>query len=259
MKYLSGILFFLVCSSAISQVVMKDKIVLSASDSASRHVTGISSPENPSNAANAGSLLSGELIYMPATGVNQLSINLNPPLTQYVQGMILNFKTSASNTGPVSIQVNGLPLVSLKKNGSFNLDSLDLAADQMVNAIYDGTNFQVLSKLNRKCPPGFVDVNKDFCIEQIERDTMSWYLATKVCNDMNGRLCSQAEWAFACQKSTILSLVAMTNNLEWVDSAGNSSSQCKAMGVDQFAVPGCNSGYTQQCIVNRTFRCCYSK
>jgi hypothetical protein len=188
-----------------------------------------------------------------------LLVNLNPAVTQYVAGMIVNFKASASNTGAVTLQLNGLPPVPVKKNGSFPLDSLDLASGLMITVIYDGSAFQLLSKLNKRCPAGFVDVNKDFCIELIERDTMSWFLSTKTCGDMNARLCTQSEWAFACENSSLLNLVNMTDNLEWIDSAGNASNQCKAMGVDQLGYMGCNAGYTQICTVNRTFRCCYSK
>jgi hypothetical protein len=259
MKYLKSLFLFFISISAFSQVIISEKIVLSSPDSANRHVTGIAYPESPSNAANASSLLNGQLIYGQASGTNQLVVNLNPPVSQYIQGMVVNFKTSGANTGATTLQLNNLSPVPVKKNGTFPLDSLDLAPDQLVTVIFDGNSFQVLSRLNRRCPSGFVDVNKDFCIELVERDTMTWFQATKVCGDMNGRLCTQSEWAFACQQTPLLNLVNMTDNLEWIDSAGNSSNQCKAMGVDQVGYSGCNAGYTQVCTVNKTFRCCYSK
>ena len=259
MKFLKTLIFFFITISAFSQVIVKEEIIMTGVDSVDRRVMGISFPEDSSNAANAGSMSNGQLIFGEASGVNLLLINLNPAITQYILGMVINFKTSASNTGAVTIQLNGLAPVALMKNGAVQLDSMDLISNQMVTAIYDGNYFQVISKLNRKCPNGFADVNKDYCIELTERDSLNWFNATKICGDLNSRLCTQAEWAFACENSAMLNLINMIDNMEWIDSAANSSNQSKTMGVNGVGVAGCNSGHTQVFTENRSFRCCYSK
>ena len=259
MKHLKLLLLLFVSVSASSQVVVKDKIILTSTDSTERYVTGISFPQKETNAANAQSLQSGELIYASATGTNTLVLNQNPPVLQYVQGMIVNFKTSAANTGAVTIQLNALPPVSLKKNGSYAIDSFDLGAGQMITAIYDGTNFQMLSKIKRRCPAGFADVNKDYCIEMMERDTVNWFNSVKTCGDLNARLCTMSEWAYACQNAATLNVLGMTDNMEWVDSAANDPDEAKTMGKDILGSFGCNQGVTILWSFNKNFRCCYSK
>jgi hypothetical protein len=259
MRFFSILILFFLQIPAFSQVELKEKVILTSSDSSHRAVTGISYPQEQSNAINAGALVSGQLIYSEATGINVLTVTLYPEPVQYVQGMIVNFKATVNNTGPVQLQINNLSVAPLKKNGYLDLDSLDLVAGQPVTAIYDGANFQVLSRLNKKCPNGFVDVNADYCIEIVERDTINWFAAVKSCGDFNARLCTQSEWVFACQKSSVLNLLNMTDNMEWIDSAGNSGDNCKTMGMDQFGTPGCNSGYSRTFNLNKSFRCCYSK
>lgn len=244
----------------ISQVEVKTKIVLNGTTPADRTVTGISYPLKGNNAVNAGPMQSGSFIYSQAKGVNNLEINLLPPVDQYVTGMIVNFKVPENNTGAVSIKLNNLPNIELKKNGFFSLDSFDLSKDQIVSAIFDGSFFQILTKLNKRCPSGFVSVNKDFCIEMVERkDTINWFSATKTCGDLNARLCTPSEWSYACQKAATLNLVGMIDNLEWIDSASNSADQCKAMGMDAFGYFGCDAGWTALWTDKKMFRCCYSK
>lgn len=259
MKHLKLLLLLFITVSASSQVVVKDKIILTSTDSTERYVTGISFPQKETNAANALSLQSGELIYESATGTNALMLNQNPAVLQYVQGMVVNFKTTAVNTGAVTIQLNALPAVPLKKNGSNPIDSLDFGVGQMITAVYDGTNFQVLSKLKRRCPAGFVDVNKDYCIELLERDTVNWFNSVKTCGDLNARLCTMSEWAYACQNAATLNVLGMTDNMEWVDSAANDPDEAKTMGEDILGSLGCNQGVTILWSYNRNFRCCYSK
>jgi hypothetical protein len=240
-------------------VIVKEKIIMTGTDSTDRHVTGLSYPLLFSNAANGGSVLNGQLIYSEASGSNLLAINLSPAPAQYYQGMLVNFQVSSPNTAAVQVQLNGLPPVPLKKNGSDDLDSFDLFTGQIITALFDGSNFQILNKLHKRCPAGFVDVNKDYCIELVERDSMNWFFATKTCGNLNSRLCTQSEWAFACQNSSILNLVNMIDNMEWVDSAANSANQCKTMGINAVGVSGCNSGHTQPYNYNKSFRCCFSK
>ncbi len=61
------------------------------------------------------------------------------------EGLAISFKAAASNTGPATINVDGLGAVSLTKNGTSALAAGDLAAGVIYTAQYDGDGFQVLN------------------------------------------------------------------------------------------------------------------
>ena len=85
------------------------------------------------------------LAYAAATGTNDLTLTLNPALTQYVAGMPIYLKAAATNTGAMTLNVNGLGAKAIKKNGSEALVAEDVAAGQVIAVSYDGTNMQLIS------------------------------------------------------------------------------------------------------------------
>ena len=86
----------------------------------------------------------GNLIYASASGTNSIALTLSPIPTSYTPGMIVNFKTVATNTGAVTVNLNGLGVKPLLKNVTDTLIGGDMVANQMASIIYDGTNFQFL-------------------------------------------------------------------------------------------------------------------
>lgn len=88
----------------------------------------------------------GSAVFNTTTGsANAYVLTLSPAVPSYVTGMVIRFITNFGNTGAATIAVNGLSAISLKKYGSAALVSGDLANGQAVEALYDGTNFQILS------------------------------------------------------------------------------------------------------------------
>lgn len=73
-------------------------------------------------------------------------ITLAPAPLAYVTGMVVRFKANTINTGPATLNVNGLGAITIKKKFNVDLDTGDIKASQIVSVGYDGTNFQMLSK-----------------------------------------------------------------------------------------------------------------
>jgi hypothetical protein len=65
--------------------------------------------------------------------------------SSYYTGMIVEFKANTANTGAATLNVNSLGAKTIKKNATSDLSDNDIAANQIVQVIYDGTNFQLLS------------------------------------------------------------------------------------------------------------------
>jgi hypothetical protein len=101
---------------------------------------------NVTNAQN------GSLNYATATGTNNYNLTLTPAISQYTTGMTVNFKVPNSNTGHVTINMNNLGAKPLFKNVTDTLVSNDLLQNKMLNIIYDGQKFQLISQIENNYP-----------------------------------------------------------------------------------------------------------
>lgn len=87
----------------------------------------------------------GASIFNTTTGsANAYVLTLSPAVPSYVTGMVIRFIANFGNTGASTIAVNGLSAIAIKKFGSTALASGDIANNQAVEAMYDGTNFQLM-------------------------------------------------------------------------------------------------------------------
>ncbi|OPY03781.1 MAG: hypothetical protein A4E60_00078 [Syntrophorhabdus sp. PtaB.Bin047] len=88
----------------------------------------------------------GALAYAADTGeANAYVLTLSPALDAYIPGMPVCFKVGNANTGASTIDINGLGVKAIKKNGNEDLAVGDILAGQIVTVIYDGTNFQLMA------------------------------------------------------------------------------------------------------------------
>lgn len=63
----------------------------------------------------------------------------------YVAGQRYTFKANTANTGPATLAVDGLAATAIVKDVSLPLATGDIKAQQIVEVVYDGTNFQMIS------------------------------------------------------------------------------------------------------------------
>ncbi len=80
-----------------------------------------------------------------AAGV--FAVTLTPAPSAYVTGMVVRFMTHQAGSGGDVINVNTLGNKTFKKNGSVALVANDMPNGAIIEAEYDGTNFQILSVL----------------------------------------------------------------------------------------------------------------
>ncbi len=93
-------------------------------------------------------LESGKPWYGVDTGsANAFEMDLDPVPLAYTAGMLVHFKAGNTVSGPATINVNGLGLKPLLKEDGVALGSGDILADQMIAAVYDGTEFRVLTSV----------------------------------------------------------------------------------------------------------------
>lgn len=78
------------------------------------------------------------------------AISLDVPPSSYVSGMYIAFKANTANTGACTLDVNSVGAVAIKKNGTEDLNDNDIKAGQIVQVVFDGTNWQLMTSSTAK-------------------------------------------------------------------------------------------------------------
>jgi len=79
------------------------------------------------------------------TGTNTLTGTANPALTGYTTGQQFTFVVANTNTGAVTLNIDGNGAKNVYKNGTQVLTAGDLRVGKMAAVVYDGTQFQLLN------------------------------------------------------------------------------------------------------------------
>lgn len=88
-----------------------------------------------------GSLLSN------VTGTNTIAATASPTITSYGTGAAYSFIAVNTNTGAVTLAIDGLTAKSVTKAGSQPLVAGDIQSGMLVYVHYDGTRFQLLNNV----------------------------------------------------------------------------------------------------------------
>lgn len=83
--------------------------------------------------------------YLEDTGVaDAYAVAFTNPILTYSAGLQVTFRAIFGNTGPSTLDVNGMGPKDIRKNVSTSLTLGDILATQIVTVIYDGTYFQLV-------------------------------------------------------------------------------------------------------------------
>lgn len=87
-----------------------------------------------------------------AVGTDSYAITVTPAITAYATGQVFTFKVGTANTGAATLAVSGLSAITIKKDYNLDLATGDLVANRIVQVVYDGTNFQLMSSVASTVP-----------------------------------------------------------------------------------------------------------
>ncbi len=107
-------------------------------------ITDLAAAVSATDAVRLGQLQGNTLNYMTVSGTNTLLGSLTPPLASYVTGAMFSFIVANTNTGAVTLNIDGLGAKTVMRNGTEPLQAGDLVAGNMTLVIYDGTEFQLI-------------------------------------------------------------------------------------------------------------------
>jgi hypothetical protein len=82
----------------------------------------------------------GSYVYAAtSTGNDTYVITLSPAVAAYTNGQKFRFKVDVANTGPATLNVNGLGAISIVRGISTALTTGDIVANQIIEVIYNST------------------------------------------------------------------------------------------------------------------------
>lgn len=110
----------------------------------SKKLTGLAAGSALTDSCNLINLIYNIGIYASTVGgtVDAITLTPSPAITTYSAGQEVLFIASGANTGATTVNVSGLGVKSITKNGATALSAGDIASGAMVRIVYDGTRFQ---------------------------------------------------------------------------------------------------------------------
>ncbi|MBP6574063.1 MAG: hypothetical protein KA230_06425 [Flavobacteriales bacterium] len=258
MKWTGLVAMLFVPFSAWAQWNVPVPLVLDGASTDDRQVKDLSLPTEVDHGANAASVRERSTTYAVAQGVDDLTVALVPTATAYTAGMLVSISPVSTNTGGSTLNIDGLGTMPIMKFTNLPLDSADLRAGVPALMVFDGAAFQLISQTGIACPPGFLDVSRDVCVEAVPYGPANWYTAVSQCSARGLRLCGWADWFRGCSMPG--GFVNTIVEYEWVDSAANDNNHGKRVGLETGTTnPDCYAGGTQIPLGMNNFRCCYNK
>ena len=98
-----------------------------------------------SDAARLDQVQGGAATFITVTGTDTLTGTVSPALSAYATGNQFSFLVANTNTGAVTINVDGIGSKAITRTGTTALVAGDMVAGQAVEIIYDGTRFQLVN------------------------------------------------------------------------------------------------------------------
>lgn len=256
MRPILFILAFVLCNPSVwSQIEIDKSIIFKSENTNLNNIDSVSIPNNKTNGISIKTGVENPLPYSNAISTTLDVIDITTSITplSITEGMIVRFTSPISNTSNVKINVNGSGNYSLLKYGTIELEQDDLSSGVIIEAIFDGSNFQILSMTNESfsCPVGYENINGEYCIQSSANAELSWFDAVKYCMDREAKLCSWSEFGEACE---ILNGggTDYTDAWEWVNTTGDHHVGARVVGFG-----GCEEGDSENAELKvHKFRCC---
>jgi hypothetical protein len=108
-------------------------------------ITGLGAATVGTDAVRYSQIQSGTDKLITVTGTDTLTGTMTPALTAYAAGNQFSFVAANTNTGAVTINIDGVGVKSITKNGTTALVAGNIVANSVVLIEYDGTRFQLLN------------------------------------------------------------------------------------------------------------------
>lgn len=117
-------------------------------------LTGVGAATARTDAATLASIQDGTGVYVATVGgtADVITLTAAPAITAYAAGQRFSFIASGANTTNVTVNISSLGAKALTKNGTTALAANDITSGSIVDMLYDGTRFILLSVTRQFLP-----------------------------------------------------------------------------------------------------------
>ncbi|MBK8497408.1 MAG: hypothetical protein IPL52_00995 [Flavobacteriales bacterium] len=217
-----------------------------------RTVEGLGAPAQHDALITVEGSVRAEWMWATASlAADTLTLQLAAASDTLRDGTLLRFAAPSIIAGSTWIRVDTLAPKELVRTDGMPPADGDLASGQVCEVLFAGGRFHLLSAAVRGCPPGYLQVNANYCIEAASSATMGWYQASDHCEAKGGKLCTWNEYQAGCYF-----LAGQFTNIftewEWIDDTSNHTH-----GANQVARTTCQGHRTRIVTVPGRVRCCH--
>lgn len=253
-KIILATLMILVTIGAYAQIEVDKSIIITHPNDSGR-VINSGYPTSSGTSLNAKTIQENKLNYFKSFGTS--SIYLQPSLPDFTlqEGTVIYFKLKTISFDTLKVTVDSINYFAVFDQVLFPVRSIDLDSGMVLSIVFSGNKFMLLNKKINHCPPGFEKINEQYCIEKAESASVTtFFLAVSSCQNKGARLCTWAEWYYACSipNSPMLSSI---DNWEYIDDAANEIAQVRVVGLSACTAAEIHNVNTS---FNKKFRCCYT-
>ena len=114
----------------------------------SNKITGMAPGTVATDAANLSQVQSTAAKLITPSGVDTITGVMSPVLSAYAAGQMFYFVAAGANTGPVTLNIDGLGARAVTRDGATALAAGDINSGEIVVVVYDGTRFQMINAAN---------------------------------------------------------------------------------------------------------------
>jgi hypothetical protein len=108
-------------------------------------ITNLGAGTVGTDAARLDQVQGGAATFITVAGTDTLTGTVSPALSAYATGNQFSFVVANTNTGAVTLNVDGIGAKAITRTGTTALIAGDMVAGQAVEIIYDGTRFQLVN------------------------------------------------------------------------------------------------------------------
>lgn len=241
-------------SMARGQVQLDKPLVLTGASASDRRIDGLAPADNANSLVTVAAAQDGSLVFATAGGTaNAVVLQMQPATSAYGNGLRLRWLASAPNTGPVTIDVDGLGAMPLRDRTGLSVAAGALRTGVPAEVQFADSVFILLNGEASKCPEGFVQANTNLCVLQDEGPVLSWFGAAEYCAERGASLCTWDQYLFTCQ-SLQGQLTGLYDDWEWIDDTSDHTHS-----ADQIGRWTCGSMFNISATLTDlgTTRCCY--
>jgi hypothetical protein len=219
-------LFFMIVSyQGYCQAIIDVPIILSGEADSTRMIKNLSRADHFTAPLRQNELISQAYLYHETDALDTVEIQTGLSLNALPDGFKIYLKYQGVNKGAVFIQTDSLPFMQILKQGaSLKVNEL---YDDLLELVFLNNNYHWINS-EAKCPAGYVRIN-NFCIEEDESNSVSFFNAMQVCFNRGGRLCTMQEWTTACINNNG-EIKNMTGNWEWINDFQDHGTNGSTMG-----------------------------